>query len=135
MHDYSWFGHPEGQTQAAYIQQMNSSGGYLLTEGIAPLWVGEFGGTASVLSAPGGGGTWWANIQAWLKEYDVDWCWWALNPTHGQSSTPGTSHIQNSWGAPEPYGLLTLDWTDVAYPAVVSMLQAMMRPRTGPGTG
>ncbi len=53
----------------------------------------------------------------------MDWCWWAVNPTHGQSSTPGTTYIQSNWGAPEPYGLLTLDWTDVAYPAVVGMLQ------------
>jgi Cellulase (glycosyl hydrolase family 5) len=83
----------------------------------------------------GGGGSWWANIQAWLKEADVDWCWWALNSTHGQSSTPGTNQIQNYWGAPEPYGLLTLDWQDVGYPALMTMLQAMMQPRTGPGIG
>jgi endoglucanase len=133
MHDYSWCNHPAGQSQAAYFQQMTTNGGYLLTEGKAPVWVGEFGDNASALSAPGGGGTWWANIQAWLKEYDVDWCWWALNPTHGQSCTPGTSHIQNNWGAPEPYGLLTLDWTSVGYPAVSTMLQALMQPRTGPG--
>jgi hypothetical protein len=43
--------------------------------------------------------------------------------------------IQDYWGAPEPYGLLTLDWTDVGYPAVISTLQALMPPRTGPGVG
>jgi endoglucanase len=132
MHDYSWCDHPAGQSQAAYFTQMNKNGGYILTEGIAPLWLGEFGDTASTLSSPGGG-TWWANLQAWLKEYDVDWCWWALNPTHGQSCGPGTSQIKYNWGAPEPYGLLTLDWSDVGYPAVVTMLQALMQPRTGPG--
>ena len=116
MHDYSWSGHPAGQSQAAYFQQMSKNGGYILTEGIAPVWLGEFGDNASALSAPGGGGTWWANLQAWLKEYDVDWCWWALNPTHGQSSTPGTSQIKYQWGDPEPYGLLTPDWADVGYP-------------------
>jgi len=133
MHDYSWSNHPNGQSQAAYIQQMTANGGYLLNQGIAPVWVGEFGDNASALSSPGGGGSWWANIQGWLKEADVDWCWWALNPTHGQSSTPGTSTIQNYWGAPEPYGLLTLDWTSVGYPAVITMLQALMQPGTGPG--
>jgi endoglucanase len=135
MHDYSWCGHPQGQSQSAYIAQMNKNGGYILTEGIAPVWVGEFGDTASALSSPGGGGTWWANIQAWLKEYDIDWCWWALNPTHGQSCTPGTDRILYNWGAPEPYGLLTVDWAGVGYPAVMSMLQAMMHARTGPGIG
>jgi len=64
----------------------------------------------------------------------VDWCWWALNPTHGQSSTPGTSQIQYNWGAPEPYGLLTPDWRSVGYPAVVSMLRALMQPRSGPAS-
>jgi aryl-phospho-beta-D-glucosidase BglC (GH1 family) len=133
MHDYSYF-HANDQSQADYIAAMNKAGGYVLTEGIAPLWIGEFGDTASDLSASGGSGsTWWANIQAWLKEYDIDWSWWALNPVHGQSCAPGTSQIKYYWGQPEPYGLLTLDWTDVAYPAVVSMLQALMQPRTGPG--
>ena len=133
MHDYSWSGHPAGQSQAAYFQQMSKNGGYILTGGIAPVWLGEFGDNASALSAPGGGGTWWANLQAWLKEYDVDWCWWALNPTHGQSSAPGTNQIKYHWGDTEPYGLLTPDWSSVRYPAVVSMLQAMMQAHTGPG--
>jgi len=135
MHDYSWSGHPEGQSQSAYFQQMNKNGGYILTEGIAPVWLGEFGDTASTLSSPGGGGPWWANLRAWLTEYDVDWCWWALNPTHGQSSTPGTNQIKYHWGDPEPYGLLTPDWADVGYPALMSTLKAMMQPRTGPGIG
>jgi len=133
MHDYSWDSHPEGQSQADYFAQMTSAGGYILVQDIAPVWVGEFGGAASSLSAPGGGGTWWANIQAWLQAADVDWCWWALNPTHGQSSKPGTDEILNHWGAPEPYGLLTRDWSGVGYPAVMTMLQALMQPSTGPG--
>jgi endoglucanase len=132
MHDYSWCNHPAGQSRAAYIAQMTTNGGYLLTEGKAPVWVGEFGDNASALSAPGGGGIWWANVQAWLAEADVDWCWWAVNPTHGQSSTPGTSQIQNRWGAPEPYGLLTPAWSGVGFPAVMTMLKAIMEPRSGP---
>jgi aryl-phospho-beta-D-glucosidase BglC (GH1 family) len=135
MHDYSWCSHPNGQSQAAYTTQMTKNGGYLLTEGIAPVWVGEFGDNASALSSPGGGGSWWANIQAWLKEYDVDWCWWALNSTHGQSSSPGTSRILNQWGAAEPYGLLNSDWSGVGYPAALAMLKAVIPPRTGPGVG
>jgi endoglucanase len=133
MHDYSFSGHPQGQSQAAYIAEMTKAGGYILSEGIAPVWLGEFGGNTSQLSSPGGGGPWWANVQAWVKQNDIDWCWWALNPTHGQSSSPGTNQILNHWGAPEPYGLLTLDWKDVGYPAVMTALQALMKPGTGPG--
>ena len=135
MHDYSWSDHPANQTQAEYIAQMNKNGGYLLTGGTAPVWVGEFGDNASALSSPGGGGSWWANIQAWLKEYDVDWCWWALNSTHGQSCSPGSTQILNQWGAAEPYGLLTPDWSAVGYPAALAMLKAVIPPRTGPGIG
>jgi endoglucanase len=132
MHDYAWF-HPPGQTEAAYAQAMNAAGGYLLTEKIAPLWIGEFGANVSSLASSPGGASWWANISAWLTANDVDWCWWALNPTHGNSHNPGTSTMKYTWGQPEPYGLLTSDWANAAYPSVISMLQAMMWPRTGPG--
>jgi hypothetical protein len=115
---------------------MTRNGGYILADEIAPLWIGEFGGNASALAprtgtTPPGG--WWGNVQAWLAEADVDWCWWAMNPTHGQSSAPGTSQIENHWDAPEPYGLLTPDWSGVGYPEVMTMLKAIMPPRTGPG--
>ena len=73
--------------------------------------------------------------MAWLKDDDVDWCWWALNPTHGQSSAPGTSQVLNQQGAAESFGLLKPDWSDVGYPAVMTMLKAIIPPRTGPGFG
>src|SRR5260370_9616198 len=78
MHDYSWSNHPAGQTQAAYIQQMTTNGGHLLNQGIAPVWVGEFGDNASALSPPGGAGGWWANTQAWPKEPDLNCSCWTL---------------------------------------------------------
>jgi endoglucanase len=131
MHDYSGY-HPQGQTEAAYAQAMNQAGGYLLSQNIAPLWIGEFGATVSSL-ASAGSASWWANIQAWLAANDVDWCWWALNPTHGKSSDPGTSTVKYTWGQPEPYGLLATDWVNVESWAVINMLQAIMTPSTGPG--
>jgi len=131
MHDYSWF-HSQGQSQAAYAEQMNNAGGYLVTEKIAPLWIGEFGDTVSSLASQGSV-SWWANIRAWLTDNDIDWCWWALNPTHGTSSEPGTSTIKYNWGQPEPYGLLAPDWANALSPDVMIMLQAMVAPRTGPG--
>ena len=45
MHDYSWF-HPKGQSRAAYFDQMDKAGGYILAnqvDGLAPLWIGEVG--------------------------------------------------------------------------------------------
>jgi endoglucanase len=136
MHDYAWpTSHPASQSQAAYIAQMNKNGGYILADGIAPLWIGEFGDTASSLAPPVDAPRWWNNIRGWLTGADIDWCWWALNPTHGQASEPGTDQIKYDWGAPEPYGLLTPTWSEVGFPAVMTMLQAMIPPRTGPGVG
>jgi aryl-phospho-beta-D-glucosidase BglC (GH1 family) len=143
MHDYSWF-HAKGQTAAQYAQAMNKAGGYILTEQIAPLWIGEFGddvgsvANINVDPASGPGNTeagWWTNIFAWLIGADIDWCWWALNPTHGQAITPGINQQHYSWGDREPYGLLAADWSGAATPGVMNALQMIMKPRTGPGVG
>jgi hypothetical protein len=76
---------------------------------------------------------WWNNIKAWVTDADIDWCWWALNPTHAQGINPGTSQLLYNWGDRETYGLLTSDWRDVGNPVVMKMLKSMIRPRTGPG--
>jgi endoglucanase len=149
LHDYSWY-HPRGQSRAAYLDQMNQAGGYLLgdqrdgVDGLAPLWIGEFGnGTRSLAnfglapSSPGGGGAdaavWWNNLEAWLTDADVDWCWWALNPTQPKGTIPVTNQHRSNWGDPEPWGLLAPDWRGVANPGVLDILKSMIPPRTGPG--
>ncbi len=143
MHDYSWF-HAKGQTAAQYAEVMNKAGGYVLTEQIAPLWIGEFGddvgSVASINVDPTSGAGnaeagWWANIFAWLIGADIDWCWWALNPTHGTATTPGINQLHYNWGDREPYGLLAADWSGAADPGVMNALQLILQPRTGPGVG
>ena len=140
MHDYSWF-HPRGQPRSAYLDQMKRAGGYILGEQIAPLWMGEFGndtrslanfGLAPSPQAPDSG-VWWNNIAAWLAEHDVDWCWWALNPTQPKGTIPVTNQHRSNWGDPEPWGLLAPDWRGVANPGVLDILKSMIPPRTGPG--
>jgi endoglucanase len=131
MHDYSWF-HAQGQSAADYADAMNKAGGYVLEQKIAPLWIGEFGDTVSTLPSAGTP-SWWSNIRAWITDNDIDWCWWALNPTHGKSSDPGTSTVKYNWGQPEPYGLLAPDWGNGTNADVINMLQAMMPPHQGPG--
>ena len=145
MHDYPWF-HPKGQSSASYIDQMTKAGGYLLSDqanGLAPLWIGEFGNDTGSLANFGldptsqvgnaDNGVWWNNIQAWVTDADLDWCWWALNPTHAKGINPATSQLLYNWGDREPYGLLTSDWRGVGNPVVMKMLKSMIRPRTGPG--
>jgi len=67
MHDYPWF-HPAGQPRRAYLEQMRSNGGYLVSEQIAPLWIGEFGNDTRSLAnfglapaPPAGSAVWWGS--------------------------------------------------------------------------
>jgi endoglucanase len=130
LHDYSWF-HPREQPRAAYLEQMYRVGGYLLSERIAPLWIGEFGiGTGSLA---GFSGVWWNNFEAWLTENDVDWCWWALNGTQPRGTVPVVGRHRSRWGDGEGFGLLAPDWRGVANPQVMDILRTMIPPRTGPG--
>jgi endoglucanase len=139
LHDYPWF-HPAGQPRRAYFGEMRRNGGYLLTEQIAPVWIGEFGNDTRSLanfglgpSPPAGSAVWWGNFQAWLTDDDVDWCWWALNPTQPKGTIPVANRHRSHWGDPETWGLLTTDWRGVANPGVLDLLKSLMPPRTGPG--
>jgi endoglucanase len=142
MHDYPFF-HAGDQTAATYADQMNKAGGYILTEQIAPVWIGEFGNDTGSLANFGldptssvgnaANGVWWNNFQAWVTGADIDWCWWALNPTHAKGSTPVTSQTKYNWGDREPYGLLAADWHEVGNLTILKLLKSMIHPRTGPG--
>jgi endoglucanase len=142
MHDYSWF-HPARQSRSAYFDQMHKAGGYILGDQLAPLWIGEFGNDTRSLAnfglAPSSQGShsdsavWWNNLEAWLTENDVDWCWWALNPTQPKGTIPVTNQHRSNWGDPEGFGLLAPDWRGVANPRVLDLLKSMIGPRTGPG--
>ncbi len=83
------------------------------------MWVGEFGDNA--VAWPWAAAALVANIQAWLKD-DAYWCWWVFNLTHGQSCTPGTSHICNNQRSRtvRPADLAT--WTGVGYLAVIDTM-------------
>jgi hypothetical protein len=143
LHDYSWF-HPRGQPRAAYFDQMNKAGGYILGQQLAPLWIGEVGNDTRSLAnfglAPSSGGgqadsaVWWDNFEAWVTGHDVDWCWWALNPTQPKGTIPVTNQHRSNWGDPEGYGLLAPDWHGVANPRVMDLLKAMIPPHTGPAS-
>jgi aryl-phospho-beta-D-glucosidase BglC (GH1 family) len=136
LHDYSWY-HPTGQPRTTYFDQMHRAGGYILTEDIAPLWIGEFGNDTRSLdnfgraASPAAG--WWNNVEAWLTEHDVDWCWWPLNPNQPRGTVPVTGQHRSRWGDPEPWGLLAPDWRGVANPPVLDVLRALIPARTGPG--
>jgi endoglucanase len=121
MHDYPWF-HPAGQDRQAYLAQMDANGGYLLREGIAPVWLGEFGidpGNEAVRE-------WWDSVYAWLTRTEAGWCWWGLNPVHVRSTVPVTGRHAFDWGDRAGEGILAADWSSVANPAFLEQLQTIM---------
>jgi endoglucanase len=142
MHDYPWF-HPANQAQEAYFTQIENEGGFLLTNGTAPIWIGEFGVDEGGMANFGLGetsqagsaetGVWWKNIYAWLTQTDADWCWWGLNPHHGKATTPVTGQLQFNWGDRAGEGVLAAGWTGAANPAVLEMMKEVMPARIGPG--
>src|SRR5207248_2650235 len=86
----------------AFFTQMENAGGYLLSRGIAPVWIGEFGTDTGSLAnfglAPSSRvgnaahGGWWKHIQAWLAGTDADWCRWGLDPSHVTGRSPPGSN-------------------------------------------
>lgn len=100
-HVYSWsgWGSLEGMYATrpflSFVASMQSNWGYLLSENIAPVWVGEFGGP----HLPEKGDLhYWRNLMRYLKMVDADFGYWALNPRK--------PHNYDN----ETYGLLEDDW-------------------------
>jgi endoglucanase len=145
LHDYAWY-HPSGQSQADYIAAMDAAGGYLMTSGTAPVWIGEAGtGNASRAavdpSAPHGSsspgdwslGAWFANLSAWLSARDADWCAWHLDGTMRKGTTQQVNTLAFAEGDRAGYGLFAQDWTGPSSPALLAALQALMPATQGPG--
>jgi hypothetical protein len=68
--------------------------GYLLTEEIAPVWVGEFG-TPDTPSE--GDQNYWCHLMQYLRAVDASWGYWALN-------------ARKATGEWESYGLVGDEW-------------------------
>ncbi len=131
LHDYAWF-HPKFQARRAYASQMDKAAAHILARNVAPLWIGEFGADTRP-TADFGSSPWWRNLRAWLTRNDVDWCWWAVNPTQPKGTVPVTGQHRSDWGDPEWYGLLSPDWRQPGNRAVLDVLTSMIPPRAGPG--
>lgn len=57
--------------------------GYLAKQGIAPVWVGEFGtpnaATDAADSTAGSQGQWFSSLVSYIKANNLSWTYWALN--------------------------------------------------------
>lgn len=109
LHDYPWFNHPSGQSQADYFAQMDAAGGYLAVQNKAPLWIGEFGTDLGKRANMSGG--WTGNILAYLAARDLHWCWWQLSAQSVLATEPCTNAAKAADGDRESYGLMQgQDW-------------------------
>jgi endoglucanase len=86
-HDYgpgvwgqSWFGAPNfpQNLPALWHQQW----AYLVQEGIAPVWIGEFGGRSMGTDPEG---VWQRSLVTYLKQNHVSYAYWAWNPNSGDT--------------------------------------------------
>ncbi len=88
-HDYGpnlyqqpWFN--SNTSQASLNAVWNHYWGYLVSQNIAPVWLGEFGttNTSTDISStvPGSQGQWFSGIVSYLQNNpNVNWTYWALN--------------------------------------------------------
>jgi endoglucanase len=106
--------------------------GYIAREGIAPVWIGEFGTPNG--HKPGDTmppqyytdandvnpqGSWFSYLVQYIEDLGLSWCYWAVNGT--QSLAPGRNEGSADW-----YGILRPDWKDWASPPMKAKLQSIM---------
>lgn len=127
-HDYPWFhqhADKSPQSWAEYSAQNQARFGYLESQGIAPLWIGECGSNTSVSRQDFNHG-WFPNFLRWATEHGSHWCWWTLNATEQQGTQPGTNKVQVEDGASEGFGLLhAQDWRGSQTDVLARLAQIM----------
>lgn len=106
--------------------------GYIAEENIAPIWIGEFGtpnGLRPNQNAPQqvwtdindthAQGIWFTYLTDYIRQHDLNWCYWAINGT--RSLSPGRNPNQI-----EGFGVLAPDWQDIASQPLYSKLQSIL---------
>lgn len=123
-HDYSWF-HVGMTTYDDLKTNLGDRWGYVLTQDkpfTAPIWVGELGTSHD---AAGTSSAWFAGIQRYLSEADIDWAYWALNGTQATGAS-------RTWGAEETFGFLDKTWSAPADATLAAALSALAPATQGP---
>jgi endoglucanase len=115
-----WFN--TSTTPASLEAVWNRHWAFIAREGIAPLWLGEFGTTNStqdiIGTAPGSEGQWFRSLVAFLgRNPEINWASWALN---GEDAD----------------GLMAPDYSAPANPLkLVALNDLMAKPAPAAGTG
>jgi hypothetical protein len=105
--------------------------GRIAQQGIAPLWIGEFGtpnGLRPGDTAPpedyadpnpsNAQGAWFTYLVEYIEKNNLHWCYWPLNGT--QSAAPTRNPA-----LPDHYGVLAPDWKNVASRPLMTKLQTI----------
>jgi aryl-phospho-beta-D-glucosidase BglC (GH1 family) len=109
--------------------------GYIARNGIAPVWIGEFGTPNG--HKPGDTtppqdytdvndvnpqGNWFSYLVQYIEDLGLSWCYWAINGT--QSLAPGRDPSN-----PDYYGILDPSWSGVASRPMTRRLRIILLPR------
>jgi endoglucanase len=125
-------GNGTGATASACNSVWDQTWGYIAKNGIAPIWVGEFGtvnGYKPNDSTPRqdytdinpdyvAQGYWFTYLVNYIKNNNLNWCYWAVNGT--QSLAPGRDPSTADW-----YGVLDPTWSAAASQPMMTKLQSM----------
>jgi endoglucanase len=113
------------RTYDEYLKAIQPKWAFLRQESEAPLWIGEFGTCRQPhcldSSDPKQEGFWFGNFIRFLRETDLDWCYWPLNGT--QLSGHG-----RKFGDPEDYGVLNRAYDGPASREMLHLLQSVEGP-------
>jgi endoglucanase len=125
-HDYGfWYSSINGYS--GWYNAIEPKWGYLVNGGTPqPLWIGEFGtcnsaDTCDLSSSNADLGFWFNAMTSFVRDYGVDWSYWAVNGTTETGNGGG-------FGTVEGYGVLNTSWSGSALPSLTSRLQTMMAP-------
>jgi len=96
-HGSSFLAHERPTSYEDWADARTRAAFFLHRKGLAPLWVSEFGTASKV------GNSWWEYVLRYLHEYDISWCYWAMDPLSIPSA--GSAGKQPSSFEVDTYGV------------------------------
>ncbi len=92
VHDQTWFN--EANFPDNMLQRWEIGFNYIATQGIAPIWIGEFGGR--LVDSSSKEGIWQQKFVSFIKQHNLSFTYWCWNPNSGDTG-----------------GILNDDWTTI----------------------
>jgi len=92
VHDQPWF--YEANFPQNLLDRWEIGFNYIATQGIAPIWIGEFGGR--LVDSSSKEGIWQQQLVNYIKQKNLSFTYWSWNPNSGDTG-----------------GILTDDWTTI----------------------